>query len=367
MPDIKPGMINKDHFQIFITHMPTNEKINFDGWVTGFADNFSSTWKGTPVYGRMDDLYTFQRTARRISLAFDVVASNQFEAAKNIRKLNKLAQFLYPVYSEPTLDAGARGAQALQGAPLLKMKWNGLISNVAEGTDLIGFLRGFSYDPDIQQGQFFIPGRGTNEPFIAYQTHTVKLDYIVIHSHLTGWTQKTVQTTRGSTRYIFGGNEERPLGSTFPHAVSDPVRLPAPKPNEPAIAAPDERPKEHDGSGLPYDHLDDDDLANEPWCRSYTPTAGEDQWGLDPLPEMRSDRRPLTGRGTDPYQEDCISESFQTRAWARMGAASEREVLTHGAAGSIWDTNQGGGMSGVGLGMVDDDSGRTLKDEDPGP
>ncbi len=129
MADVQPGMINKDYFQIFVTHVPTKNTVNFNAWVTGFADSFSSAWKGTPVYGRMDDLYTFQKTSRKISLAFDVVASNKFEAAKNMRKLNKLAQFLYPVYSETIGDLNTNAnSQVLQAAPLLKIKWNGLIT-----------------------------------------------------------------------------------------------------------------------------------------------------------------------------------------------------------------------------------------------
>tara|TARA_R110000824_G_scaffold77260_2_gene195471 strand:+ start:9616 stop:10608 length:993 start_codon:yes stop_codon:yes gene_type:complete len=228
--DIQPGMMNKDSFQIFITHIPTNNTVNFNAWVTGFSDSFNSSWSGTPVYGRMDELYTFERTTRKISIAFDVVASNKFEAAKNMRKLNELTQFLYPVYSVPHGDLGTNAnSQTLKAAPLLKMKWNGLISNALNGADLVGFLNGFTYDPDLSQGQFFVKGRNSGQPYIAYQTHKVQLEYTVLHTHLTGWAPRSIDVGGGHSKYIFGGDERRELGSTFPHAISDPVLIPDPE------------------------------------------------------------------------------------------------------------------------------------------
>ena len=239
--DLKPGMINKDYFQIFITHIPTNNTVNFDGWVTGFSDAFTSEWSGTPVYGRMDELYTFERTGRKLSLAFDVVASNTFEAAKNMRKLNKLTQFLYPVYSEPQGDLSINAnSQTLKAAPLLKMKWNGLVSNALDGADLVGFVNGFTYAPDLNAGQFFVTGRGSGKPYIAPQTHNVQLEFTVLHTHLTGWAPRSIDLGAGVSKYIFGGDEKKNIGETYPHAVSDPLastNQEAPAPGAPAPSA----------------------------------------------------------------------------------------------------------------------------------
>jgi len=240
MADKRPGMINRDYFQIFLTHLPTGEGVNFDAWVTGFADSFRSSWKGTPAYGRMDDLYTFQKTSRTITLAFDVVASDRFEAAKNIRKLNKLTQFLYPVYDQAVQNQDPlSNSQVLKAAPLLKMKWNGLVSNAVDGADLVGFLNGFTYQPVLEAGQYFVPGRGSGTPFIAYQTHRVQLEYTVLHTHLAGWAPAELpDAIGGGTRYIFGGDIARDIGDTFPHAIADP--RPAPEPE----GSPDETEEE---------------------------------------------------------------------------------------------------------------------------
>jgi len=273
MRTAKPGMMAKDYFQISITHIPTGNDVSFDAWVTGFADSFASSWKGTPVYGRMDDLYNFQKTSRKISLAFDVVAANKFEAAKNVRKLNKLAQFLYPVYSAPQGDMGTPNSQTLQAAPLLKIKWNGLISNALDGAGLVGFLNGFSYSPEIDSGQFFVKGRGSGKPFMAYQLHRVQFEYTVLHTHLTGWTTRTVDLGGGVSKHIFGGDERRELGSTFPHAVSDPIILPVegdaadetePDPAGPSVP-PDVGPAEQVKNGICRGAVDDPDCADVDW------------------------------------------------------------------------------------------------------
>lgn len=208
----QPGMINNEEFQIHVTHIPTGKKVDFKGWVTGFADNFQSQWTGTPVYGRMDDLYTFQKTSRRISIAFDVLAADAGEAMTNQTKLNKLTQFLYPVYSDPvakTPGSPARNSQVLQAAPLLKLRWNGLAQDVSGG-GLVGFLAGFIYQPVIDSGQFFVNKVSARD--IVYQQHSVQLEFTVLHTHLTGWTKD------GDT-LTFGGKPT--TQQNYPHAAVD--------------------------------------------------------------------------------------------------------------------------------------------------
>jgi len=225
--------------------------------VTGFSDTFTSEWSGTPVYGRMDDLYTFERTGRKLSLAFDVVASDTFEAAKNMKKLNQLAQFLYPVYSQPQgdLSVGAN-SQTLKAAPLLKLKWNGLVSNALDGADLVGFVNGFTYAPDLSEGQFFVTGRGSGKPYIAPQAHNVQLEYTVLHTHLTGWTTRALDLGGGVSKYIFGEDEKKNIGELFPHAVSDPMAPPNQEASSTATPSATEDEKDDDAMGMPGDGQD---------------------------------------------------------------------------------------------------------------
>ena len=225
---LKPALINNKQFRIFLEHIPTEEKISFDSWLTAFSDDFSSEWNNQPVYGRMDDLYTFGKTSRNITIGFDVVAADAQEAYNNQFRLNRLTQFLYPVYSDSVAayssEAAAasyqnkRNSQVLQAAPLLKMKFNGLVQNSLDRTALVGFLRGFTYAPNIEQGQFFSQDK---ELDMVYQTHQVSLNFTVLHTHLTGWVRTT--TTDANSVYSFGSATSAELDNNFPHGGTNPV------------------------------------------------------------------------------------------------------------------------------------------------
>jgi hypothetical protein len=205
------------HFSITIEHLPTNEEVTFDGWVTQFADNFTSQWNGTPVYGRMDDLYTFQRTGRKISIAFDVVAVDVKEGSLNQWKMNRLAQFLYPVYTDDAQPA----FQVLSAAPLLRMKFSGLVQNSTNNQGLVGFLQGFSYAPSIEAGPMITGAPTGQSPNLIYKEHSIQLEFTVLHTHQTGWTKETANA--GGTTYSFGGQGDAQafVAKNFPHGIPE--------------------------------------------------------------------------------------------------------------------------------------------------
>tara|TARA_X000001388_G_scaffold6741_1_gene4300 strand:- start:5628 stop:6500 length:873 start_codon:yes stop_codon:yes gene_type:complete len=228
-----PTSITKEQFLIKITHIPTDESVKFYSWLTGFTDAFSSTWAGTPVYGRMDDLLTFTKTSRVITIAFDVVAKDADEARENQLRLNKLTQFLYPVYSEPHANFrrssernsrsegqeryGRTSSQVLQAAPLLKMKFNSLVQNAPDGGELVGYLNGFTYAPDLGAGQFFSNKKGARD--MVYQLHNVQLTFNVLHTHLTGWVKTTSDISdngRPAKKYSFGSADSPTLEENYP-------------------------------------------------------------------------------------------------------------------------------------------------------
>ncbi len=201
------------YFSIEVEHLPTRSKVQFDGWVTNFADNFTSQWNGTPAYGRMDDMYTFQRTGRKISLAFDVVAVDKSEATLNQHNMNRLAQFLYPVYSS---DSDPQ-FQVLTAAPLLRMKYSGLVANARDNEGLVGFLQGFSYAPNVAAGPVITTGPAARAPNLLYKEHSVQLEFTVLHTHKVGW--GAASNGVGGSKYSFGDFSEEGA-KNFPHALA---------------------------------------------------------------------------------------------------------------------------------------------------
>jgi hypothetical protein len=245
-----PALRTNAFFQIEINHLPTskgasNNAVLFEGWVTEFSDDFTSNWNSETVYGRMDPLVTFQNTQREITLGFDVVSDNAAQAQTNIAKVNRLIEFLYPVYdSDPELatQAESRGQQnVLKASPLLSLRWTNLAASAMNNAPLIGHMRGLNYSPDVSQGGFVFSSETSSERLLATEevldqsapvgaepTHTIyevereniartlyvpkvlslNFSFVVLHTHLGGWYKKD-----GS--YVFGSSE---IDGKFPNA-----------------------------------------------------------------------------------------------------------------------------------------------------
>jgi len=86
-----------NHFQhVEFYHLPSEYYIFFKAFLTSFSDKYSSQWKKTSVYGRMDDIATFTKTSRIISFGLQTVAASVQEAEQNMIRISLLLQMLYP-------------------------------------------------------------------------------------------------------------------------------------------------------------------------------------------------------------------------------------------------------------------------------
>jgi hypothetical protein len=154
---LAPSLRNDPFFTISVLHLPTSETVNFEGWVTDFNDAYNSNWSSTTVYGRQDPLPAFENTQRSVTLGFDVVSDSMQQAIQNLINVNRLIEFLYPMY-----EKSSRSAQnTLKAAPLLGLRWTNLINNAAAGEYLYGYIQGgVNYAPDIGEGGFIIRKAG---------------------------------------------------------------------------------------------------------------------------------------------------------------------------------------------------------------
>ena len=230
-----PSLRNSPFFTIYITHLPTNKAVTFEGWVTEFQDNFGQTWNSETVYGRMDPLVTYQNTNRRISLGFDIVSDSHTMAKENLAKINQLVEFLYPVYEE----GGRNQTNVLEAAPLLRLRWTNLISSAGSGQGLIGHMQGLNYAPSMTDGGFvhqdaeivseeeietvdvsFENPEKTDGKETTYEVNKVitrqyvpktvslSFEFIVLHNHLGGWYRNAAGA------YVFGSDE---INGKFPN------------------------------------------------------------------------------------------------------------------------------------------------------
>ena len=111
-------------FLFSITHVPSSTTLEFKAFITAFNDTYAQDWNSEQVFGRADPLYNFKQTTRRISFGFKMPAASENEAYANLAKAQKLAQFMYPNYTD------VAGAKVLSQGPLLRLK----IMNLAQST-----------------------------------------------------------------------------------------------------------------------------------------------------------------------------------------------------------------------------------------
>lgn len=185
---------NSKNYNIYFTHVPTNNQVSFPAIIKSFQDQFSSTHSPTEVYGRMDPIYNFQRTKRKITCAFDCVAATKLEAYQNLKSMSSLITFLYPTYKN------INDASTISSPPLFRIKLMNLMQSAnpppAEGEEgseentpvgnigngLLGFVDGFTYNPAFGNTTFV-----DDYDFITPISFPVQFSFNVVHEHDLGW------------------------------------------------------------------------------------------------------------------------------------------------------------------------------------
>jgi hypothetical protein len=221
-------------FRLEIYHLPTDYSVAFSAMIEQMSDAYNSEWNSEQVFGRMDPVGTYSHTTRAISVAWKVPASSFQMAKDNLDKINRLVSFLYPTYSDKV------GATTMNQGPLWGVKFGNLICNADTGGPLVGWVRGITVDPILEDGVFTDDARGTllnaetgasRPPVgIAYYPKTLRLNFElrVTHEHDLGWVENPV--SEKGREYVFKGGKrdnKKPSGMSFPYTstsfVSDPI------------------------------------------------------------------------------------------------------------------------------------------------
>ena len=192
--------------QLGFLHVPSGKTTYFMAFVTEFSDQFTSEWNEENVYGRMDPIPTFQRTGRKISVAWDIPADSYNAGYINLVKCQGLLKFLYPSYSMQD------NANSISQAPIIRLKFANMIARSRGDkieSGLLGYLGGISFAPDIEAGFFdggyrapgLPPGAdpfsapesymefvgAASEPSIAPKVIKLSCDFTVLHERQLGW------------------------------------------------------------------------------------------------------------------------------------------------------------------------------------
>ena len=184
-------LANRGGQQIQFMHVATGKVVNFKAFLTAFADNYRSNWKGEEGYGRMDNIQIFKNTSRSITLGFSVPAASVVESINNMKNLSTLTQMLYPTFDSGGDQFGA-SARTIKSSPLWKVKFMNWIQNSKDGSGLLVACKGFSFAPRMDDGVFH---RGTS---IYAKAFDVSITLDVIHEHTLGW-EKAKSSRQGKS------------------------------------------------------------------------------------------------------------------------------------------------------------------------
>ncbi len=239
MPDFKA-------INIRFEHIATANSVEFIAWITNFEDTYTSNWNPNELYGRMDPMMTFKNTSRKISLGWDVVAEDLFEAKGNMAKISEFIQMQYPTYAKGSGAKGGGGASMIGSPPLIRAKFLNWVGSSLSGKGLVCALAGVSFKPNLEHGTF---GDGAG---IYPQSFALSVEMTVLHEHPLGYHE---------------GDGGRFGSSGFPYRVDPP-------PNRPVPPAPPATGKEESKSGI---KTDSDETANEQAVLGEVATTGNSE------------------------------------------------------------------------------------------
>ena len=239
------SLANRLNYRISFFQVPSNREVSFKSMLTNYSDNFSSNWDRKEVYGRMDPIQVFQGTTRQISLAWDVVSADSYEARENLRKISMLMNMLYPSYENEKVGR----AGLINTAPVFKVKFLNLITNTGQGkggagsdaktAGLAGTIDGFQFAPVLEYGFHGHPPTLNEkvESSLKNMSSTAQLDNLSIypkvinmscvihvsHQHQLGWTTTSKPRSAGFP-YDVRINEIIPEGSAHRQQRLDRLR-----------------------------------------------------------------------------------------------------------------------------------------------
>ena len=197
-------LANKLSQHIEVYHIPSKESVFFKAAITSFTDTYNQSWNSTPVFGRMDNIATYQRTTRQVQVGIDVMAASFAEAKANFERLSLLQQMQYPVMDGNFEDGSAH----IKGGPLVKMKLLNWISRgSAEGNassrGLMGWIEGIQFSPKLDLGTF-------QDGLILYpKGYMINLNLNVVHEENLGWkVNKRGKATPVNSKFPYGSDSK---------------------------------------------------------------------------------------------------------------------------------------------------------------
>jgi hypothetical protein len=186
----------KVHYLEF-TGIHINQTVRFLAFLASFSQNWASTWNSELVYGRIDPIGSFQGNQRTLTLTWDIPSGGITEAKDNMKRMNGLAQLIYPTYAGTGNNNGliSTNALTLSASPLIRIKYANLISSDGSA-GLLGYITAMAWNPSLEMGVFEEKGR------IYPKVVSLNISFTVLHENDIGWKNGNF----GDAKFPFGGS-----------------------------------------------------------------------------------------------------------------------------------------------------------------
>lgn len=106
--------LNAEYMPFYFHDVRTNEIVSFQAFLSNLSEDYSANYDNMEGYGRVDSIKMYRSTARKLSLAFYVAATNHDDFDAMWVKINKLITLVYPQWSKGTLLKDGDGNQFIQ-------------------------------------------------------------------------------------------------------------------------------------------------------------------------------------------------------------------------------------------------------------
>ena len=362
---------DQNKMRISFLHVPSGRSVFFKSFITAFNETYNSDWTPETVFGRVDPIYLFKNTTRKVNLNFKIPAESESEAFDNLARVQSLVQFLYPNYTtltDPVTCLRDVNAQTISQSPLVRLKVLNLLHdqkgldtsgtadkvlNSPAGTDysagkgVLGVIQNLTVNHNLEgdDGSYY-EGPGLVLPKMI----DLAISFSPIHEHPIGWDENS-----------------QPYNQMFPYGINDERATPGPvTPPGTDFGAAEEKPTQGFTGGawdnMPSEQVErllrtgpvgavgtSDDIGNyldsQPASSTNTPSAIKD------APAGQTAAAGNTGAAINQAMSGL---GIDTRCAARLEAEAEAAALRTAveAAGEAAGTEAIGAPGASGLGTT---------------
>ena len=122
-------ILESEYVPFYFHDLRTNDIISFSAFLSSLGENFAPNWNSTNTMGRIDAIQTYRSTARSLTFAFTILATDPKDFSYMWYKINRLVAMVYPQWSPGKIVEGPEGrrwrmpfSQVPTSSPMIRLR-----------------------------------------------------------------------------------------------------------------------------------------------------------------------------------------------------------------------------------------------------